>query len=159
MQPTLLQSFQKKLPFSAKSSFTSCTYKCSRIFFDYILVCWSYENVKNFLALLNLTKSVIVVHPTVQLVTKWIERNIRIKKFVRQISQDSLGIIKKFMKCSWYGSGSADPCLWLMDPDPDPAMFVIDIQDGNKKLISKKFFCLLLLEEGTFTSFFKDKKS
>jgi hypothetical protein len=31
------------------------------------------------------------------------------------------------------GSGSADPCLGLMDPDP--AMFIIDLQDGNKKLI------------------------
>ncbi len=31
----------------------------------------------------------------------------------------------------WCGSGSlsADPCLWLMDPDPDPAVFVIDLQD------------------------------
>ncbi len=35
----------------------------------------------------------------------------------------------------WYGSGSADPCLWLMNPDPVPAIFVIDLQDGNKKLI------------------------
>jgi hypothetical protein len=33
-------------------------------FFAYILVCWSYENGKNLPALLNLTKSVIVVHPT-----------------------------------------------------------------------------------------------
>ncbi len=36
------------------------------------------------------------------------------------------------------GSGSADPCLWLMDPDtdsdPDPTIFVIDLQDANKKL-------------------------
>ncbi len=31
------------------------------------------------------------------------------------------------------GSGSADLCLWLMDPDP--AIFVIDFQDANKKLI------------------------
>jgi hypothetical protein len=33
------------------------------------------------------------------------------------------------------GSGSADPCLGLMDPDadPDPALFVIDFQDVNKK--------------------------
>ncbi len=37
-------------------------------------------------------------------------------------------------------SGSADPCLWLMEPDPDsgpdpdPAIFVIDLQDANKKL-------------------------
>jgi hypothetical protein len=38
----------------------------------------------------------------------------------------------------WYGSGcgSADPYLWLMDPesDPDPATFVSDLQDINKKL-------------------------
>jgi hypothetical protein len=33
----------------------------------------------------------------------------------------------------WCGSGSADPCLWLMDPDP--AIFVIDVQDASKKLI------------------------
>jgi hypothetical protein len=37
----------------------------SEFFFAYILVCWSYENGKNLPALLNLTKSVIVVHPTV----------------------------------------------------------------------------------------------
>ena len=44
-----------------------------------------------------------------------------------------------------------------MDPDVDPPIFVvIDLQDANKKLI--KFFCLFLFE-GTFTSFFKDKKS
>ncbi len=55
----------------------------------------------------------------------------------------------------WCGSGSADPYLWLMDPDPDPALghgpacFVSDLQDINKKLS----FCLLHLE-GTFTSFF-----
>jgi hypothetical protein len=35
----------------------------------------------------------------------------------------------------WCGSGSADLCLWIMDPDPDPAIFVIDLQDANKKLI------------------------
>ncbi len=42
-----------------------------------------------------------------------------------------------------------------MDPDPDPAIF-INLQDANKKLI----FLLIgyLLFEGTFTSFFKDKK-
>jgi hypothetical protein len=39
------------------------------------------------------------------------------------------------------------------DPDPDLAIFVIDLQDAKKKN-----FCLLLFE-GTFTSFFKDKKS
>ncbi len=46
----------------------------------------------------------------------------------------------------WYGSGSADPYLWLMDPDP--AIFVSDLQDVNNKLFSK-FLCLLLFE-GTY---------
>jgi hypothetical protein len=48
-----------------------------------------------------------------------------------------------------------------MDPDPDmdPSIFIIDFQDANKKLIFiLKFYCILLFE-GTFTSFFKDKKS
>ncbi len=44
------------------------------------------------------------------------------------------------------------------DPDPDPAIFVIDLQDAKKTNLFFKFFCLLLFE-GTFTSFFKDKKS
>ena len=41
------------------------------------------------------------------------------------------------------GSGSADPCLWIMDPDP--AIFVIDLQDAcqQKKNFSTKF-CLLI---------------
>jgi hypothetical protein len=43
-----------------------------------------------------------------------------------------------------------------MDPDLDPAIFVSDLQDVKKK--NSKFFGLLLFE-GTFTSFFKDKKS
>ncbi len=44
----------------------------------------------------------------------------------------------------------------LMDPDadPDPAIFVNDLQDIYKKLL----FCLYLFE-GAFTSFFRDKKS
>ncbi len=50
-----------------------------------------------------------------------------------------------------------DPCLWLMDSDPDPTIFVIDLHDTNKKLILS-FFSLLLFE-CTLTSFFKDKKS
>jgi hypothetical protein len=44
-----------------------------------------------------------------------------------------------------------------MDPDPDPAIFVIDLQDARKKLIFL-LFCLLLFED-TFTLFFKDKNS
>jgi hypothetical protein len=35
------------------------------------------------------------------------------------------------------------------DLDPDPSIFVINLQDANKKIIIKKFFCLLLFE-GTF---------
>jgi hypothetical protein len=44
--------------------------------------------------------------------------------------------------------------------DPNPAIFVIELQDANRKLIFlKKAFCLLLFE-GKFTLlFFKDKKS
>jgi hypothetical protein len=46
----------------------------------------------------------------------------------------------------WYESGSADPYLWLMDPDPDlapdpdPAIFVSDLQDASKKLIFNTIF-------------------
>jgi hypothetical protein len=45
------------------------------------------------------------------------------------------------------------------DSDPDPAIFITDPQETNKKqTFLKKFFCILLFE-GTFPSFFKDKKS
>jgi hypothetical protein len=47
----------------------------------------------------------------------------------------------------WCGSGSgsgfADSCLWLIDPDwdpdvdPDPAIFVIDLQDAKDKKVKK----------------------
>jgi hypothetical protein len=40
--------------------------------------------------------------------------------------------------------------------DPDPSIFIIDLQDPNGKRILKKSFFILLFE-GTFTSFFKDK--
>jgi hypothetical protein len=42
-----------------------------------------------------------------------------------------------------------------MDPDPAPAIFVIDLEDANKNKFFKKFVCLLLFV-GTF---FKDKKA
>jgi hypothetical protein len=45
------------------------------------------------------------------------------------------------------------------DPVPDPAISVIDLQDAIKKQIFDTIFFCLLLFEGTFTSFFKDKKS
>jgi hypothetical protein len=48
-----------------------------------------------------------------------------------------------------------------MDPDQDlnPAVFVIDLQDTNKKQILLKKFFFFITFEGTVTSFFKDKKS
>jgi hypothetical protein len=33
-----------------------------------------------------------------------------------------------------------------MDPDPDPAIFISDLQDSNKFFLFLKFFCLLLFE-------------
>jgi hypothetical protein len=45
------------------------------------------------------------------------------------------------------------------DPDADPAIFVINLHEANKKLILFIMFFCLLLFEGTFTSFLRDKKS
>ncbi len=62
------------------------------------------------------------------------------------------------------GSGSSDPCLWLMDPDSDPVpgsgscYFRHWASRCQQKTNFKKVF-LLVTFEGTFTSFFKDKKS
>jgi hypothetical protein len=41
----------------------------------------------------------------------------------------------------WYGSGSADP--YLLEKDPDPAIFVSDHQKVNKKLFFKKVFLII----------------
>ncbi len=59
----------------------------------------------------------------------------------QQLVEDHLFITSQ--QCSgsmtfWGGSGSADPCLWLMDPDH--AIFVIDLQDASKKLIFNTIF-------------------
>ena len=54
-------------------------------------------------------------------------------------------------------SGSADPCLWLMDPDP----FYFrhwPSRCQQKTNLKKQFFCIILFE-GIFTSFFKGRKS
>jgi hypothetical protein len=48
-----------------------------------------------------------------------------------------------------------EPCLLPLDPDQDSAIFVLDLQDANKKLFFSKFFYLVF--EGTFTSFSKTK--
>ncbi len=46
-----------------------------------------------------------------------------------------------------------------LDSDPDPALFVSDLQNSNNKYyFLTKFFGLILFED-TFTSVFKDKKS
>jgi hypothetical protein len=48
-----------------------------------------------------------------------------------------------------------------MDPDPDPAIFVIDLQDASKKLIFNTIFSVyygyFLKVHKTFTSFSKIK--
>ncbi len=70
----------------------------------------------------------------------------------------------------WCGSGSADPCLGLMDPDPDSdpdadpdtSFFIIGLQDANKKLICflKVFLHITFLRYRYFYIIFqKDKKS
>jgi hypothetical protein len=37
------------------------------------------------------------------------------------------------------GSGAADPRLWLIDPDQDLSIFILDLQDANKKQNKKVF--------------------
>jgi hypothetical protein len=44
------------------------------------------------------------------------------------------------------------------DADPDSFIFIIDLKMPTKIEFIKKFFCIVLFE-GTFVSFFKDKKS
>jgi hypothetical protein len=51
-------------------------------------------------------------------------------------------------------TNGSDPNL---DPDPDPSIFIINLQDANKKLIFLKKFFFILLFEGNFTSFSKVK--
>jgi hypothetical protein len=43
----------------------------------------------------------------------------------------------------------------------DPSIFIIDLQDANKKqiFVKKNFLHIRVPFEGTFTSFLKDKKS
>jgi hypothetical protein len=45
------------------------------------------------------------------------------------------------------------------DSDPDPAIFIIELQDANKKLIKEKVFLHITPRRFIFTSFFEDKKS
>jgi hypothetical protein len=45
-----------------------------------------------------------------------------------------------------------------MDPYPDPAIFVIDLQDASKKLIFNTIFSACYFLKVNFALFFKDKK-
>ncbi len=68
-----------------------------------------------------------------------------------QVSTGIIIIVTSLNQCCgsmtfWYRPRSANSCLWLMDPDPTFSSLTV------------KFFCLFLFE-GTFASFFKDKKS
>jgi hypothetical protein len=57
------------------------------------------------------------------------------------------------------GSGSADPCLWLMDPESGSCYFRHwPSQDGNKNLSFKKAFLLITFWRYIYI-IFKDKKS
>ncbi len=51
----------------------------------------------------------------------------------------------------------ADPWYFGTDPDPDPAIFVCDIQDGNKKYFRFQSFLLLLFEGTVYISFQREK--
>jgi hypothetical protein len=52
---------------------------------------------------------------------------------------------------SWSTDPDPDLQIHASDLDPDPAIFVLDLQNAIKKLsFLPKFFCLLLFE-GTFT--------
>jgi hypothetical protein len=74
--------------------------------------------------------------------------------FRNSLCKDDIALFSRFLQglkqcsgsmtfCCGSGSGSADPCLWLISPDPDadtdPAIFVCDLQDANKKIILKTF--------------------
>jgi hypothetical protein len=41
-----------------------------------------------------------------------------------------------------YGAGAADPCLLLMNPAPDPAIFVTNLHDANKKQSFSAYYLL-----------------
>ncbi len=55
----------------------------------------------------------------------------------------------------WFGpgSGSADPCLGLINPDsnPNPAIFVFDLEDANITNLKKKFSVYYLLKVHHFS--------
>ncbi len=65
-----------------------------------------------------------------------------------------------------YGSGSGDPCLWLMDPHSNPDPTIYYFRHWPSRLQQKttvNFFNVFLLTNfwryRTFTTFFQNKKS
>ncbi len=88
----------------------------------------------------------------------WIRNSINIEKIIIRNPQQ-YGWIIDYESVGWSIvtiSSVADPWYFGMGPDPrihtylwrtdlDPAIFVSDLQDGNKKYFFPKFFCLLLL--------------
>jgi hypothetical protein len=40
----------------------------------------------------------------------------------------------------------------ILDPAPDPAFFILDLQEANKNLVFSKFFCFFLVEYKWVTS-------
>ncbi len=79
------------------------------------------------------------------------------KQRPRKFRTDKLQHIRTFGSVCFLSS--PDPNPWLVDPDP--AIFVTDLQVASKKIIFlHNFFCLLLFKgTRTFTSFLKNKKS
>jgi hypothetical protein len=104
---------------------------------------------------INVTRTLSLKHQK-NLASRW-EKLVLISCFFGQCS----GSGSMTFWC-WSGSGSTDPCLWLMDPNsdpdldanPDPLISVIGLHKANKNQYKKKNIFLLLLE-GTFTSFFQ----
>ncbi len=77
------------------------------------------------------------------------QKNITLKFALLYYYQQCCGSMT-FWCGSGSGFGSADPCLWLMDPDSDPSIFIIDLHDAYKKLI----FCKKVFLHITFWRYF-----
>jgi hypothetical protein len=72
----------------------------------------------------------------------WLDENFNMGRSMA-VSTFRSGIYCIFQSMAfWCGSGSGDVAShqWIRILDPDPAVFIIDLKDANKKLISKKSF-------------------
>ncbi len=50
------------------------------------------------------------------------------------VRKKKLKLCQQFFKFTLDSDSVTDPCLRLMEPDPDPTIFVIDLQDAIKKV-------------------------